>query len=177
MKYGPFLKWWIFNTLLIIASIYLYMLGFFDHLFQSDPTRISIIIISILTLFSAFCGIQIWKVCKNLSGRVLHGKQSILEKQYLLLSRVGWFVSDLCLGLGLLGTIIGFIMALGSFDMIDVGDTSSIQAVIKRLGSSLGIALYTTLTGLIASILLKIQYYYLDHTIENMSLKLSDSRL
>lgn len=75
---------------------------------------------------------------------------------------IGWFVSDMMLKLGLLGTIIGFIFMLGSVANIADFDVSSMQKVLKHMSNGMGTALYTTLAGLICSILSATQYHMLD---------------
>ena len=81
---------------------------------------------------------------------------------------VGWFTSDLCLSIGMMGTVIGFIMMLGGFANIDINDMATVQGLIKGLGVGMATALYTTLTGLICSALLKIQYFNLSQAIDKV---------
>ena len=65
---------------------------------------------------------------------------------------------DVLIKLGLLGTIIGFILMLASVSVTDNMDVASLQSIIKNMSSGMGTALYTTLTGLVASMILAIQY-------------------
>ena len=81
---------------------------------------------------------------------------------------VGWYTSDLCLSIGMMGTVIGFIMMLGGFANIDINDMATVQGLIKGLGVGMSTALYTTLTGLICSALLKIQYFNLSQAIDKV---------
>jgi len=74
----------------------------------------------------------------------------------------GWFVADLLLSLGLLGTVIGFIAMLGPISGLDVGDHSAIKSALAAMSGGMAVALYTTLTGLIGGMLLKIQGFLLD---------------
>lgn len=75
---------------------------------------------------------------------------------------IGWFVSDMMLKLGLLGTIIGFILMLGAVANIADFDVSSMQKILQHMSNGMGTALYTTLAGLTCSILSAIQYHMLD---------------
>jgi MotA/TolQ/ExbB proton channel family protein len=75
---------------------------------------------------------------------------------------IGWFVSDMMLKLGLLGTIIGFIFMLGSVANIADFDISSMQEILRHMSNGMGTALYTTLAGLTCSILSAMQYHMLD---------------
>ncbi len=75
---------------------------------------------------------------------------------------IGWFVSDMMLKLGLLGTIIGFILMLGAVANIADFNVSSMQKILQHMSNGMGTALYTTLAGLTCSILSAIQYHMLD---------------
>ena len=71
---------------------------------------------------------------------------------------VEWFVSDVVLTLGMLGTIIGFmIMLQGTFSSIEFNDTDSIRLALSSMSQGLFTALNTTLIGLVSSIVLKVQ--------------------
>jgi hypothetical protein len=75
---------------------------------------------------------------------------------------LGWFIVDILLKLGLVGTIIGFILMLGSIANTDSLDVNTMQKVLRQMSSGMGTALFTTLAGLIGSILLGLQYLLLD---------------
>lgn len=75
---------------------------------------------------------------------------------------IGWFVSDMMLKLGLLGTIIGFIFMLGSVSNIADFDISTMQEILQHMSNGMGTALYTTLAGLTCSILSAMQYHMID---------------
>jgi biopolymer transport protein ExbB/TolQ len=75
---------------------------------------------------------------------------------------VGWFVVDILIKLGLLGTIIGFILMLASVSVSDNMDVTGLQSIIKNMSTGMGTALYTTLAGLLASILLALQYLLIE---------------
>jgi hypothetical protein len=74
----------------------------------------------------------------------------------------GAFASDTLMKLGLLGTIIGFIIMLAPIAGLDASDKSIMKSSMGLMSDGMAVAMYTTLAGLIGSILLKIQYYMLD---------------
>lgn len=74
----------------------------------------------------------------------------------------GAFASDTLIKLGLLGTIIGFIIMLAPIAGIDATDRTIMKSSMGLMSDGMAIAMYTTLAGLVGSILLKIQYYMLD---------------
>ncbi|MBI2969623.1 MAG: MotA/TolQ/ExbB proton channel family protein [Gammaproteobacteria bacterium] len=75
---------------------------------------------------------------------------------------IGWFLSDVMIKLGLLGTIVGFVLMLGSVLDVTEFDARTMQAVLKKMSTGMGTALYTTFAGLVCSILTNAQYHALD---------------
>jgi len=75
----------------------------------------------------------------------------------------GAFASDTVIKLGLLGTIIGFIIMLAPIAGLDASDKSMMKSSMGLMSDGMAVAMYTTLAGLVGSILLKIQYYMLDN--------------
>ncbi len=66
------------------------------------------------------------------------------------------------LKLGLLGTIVGFILMLAPISNIDAYDVSTLKTALSSMSGGMAIALFTTLAGLVGGILLRTQYYLLD---------------
>jgi MotA/TolQ/ExbB proton channel family len=80
----------------------------------------------------------------------------------------GWFIADLLLSLGLLGTVIGFIAMLGPISGLDAGDQSALKGALAAMSGGMAVALYTTLTGLIGGMLLKVQGFLLDGAVDEL---------
>ncbi|MEE3328348.1 MAG: MotA/TolQ/ExbB proton channel family protein [Myxococcota bacterium] len=81
---------------------------------------------------------------------------------------LGHFVSDLLLKLGLVGTVVGFILMLIPVGEMDSFDPKLMQAMLAAMSGGMSVALYTTLAGLVTSTLLKAQYYLLDSSVAEM---------
>ena len=77
-------------------------------------------------------------------------------------NRFGAFASDTLMKLGLLGTIIGFIIMLGPVAGLDTSDKATMKASMGLMSDGMAVAMYTTLAGLVGSILSRVQYYMLD---------------
>ena len=92
----------------------------------------------------------------------------IYESQIKGPQEIGWFMSDIMLKLGLLGTIIGFIFMLGSVADIADFDVSTMQQVLRHMSTGMGTALYTTLSGLICSMLTAMQYHMIDRQADEL---------
>ena len=101
----------------------------------------------------------------GLQGRVpldqtllLRGLADALRRPHQL----GAFAGDALMKLGLLGTIVGFILMLAPIAGLDAADRASVKGSMGLMSDGMAVAMYTTLTGLIGSILVQTQYYMLD---------------
>ena len=86
---------------------------------------------------------------------------------------LGHFISDTLLRLGLLGTIVGFIFMLLPIREMEGFDGGMMQSLLTAMRGGMAVALYTTLTGLITSTLLKLQYHVLDASAAALVTRLS----
>ncbi|MBL30041.1 MAG: hypothetical protein CMC81_02190 [Flavobacteriaceae bacterium] len=76
-----------------------------------------------------------------------------------------FFIADLLLKLGIVGTVIGFIIMLSSLATIDEMNLSKMNNLLLSMSGGMKVALYTTLSGLIGSILITIQSNFLENKI------------
>ncbi len=81
---------------------------------------------------------------------------------------IGWFFTDMMIKLGLLGTIIGFVLMLGSVVNVNDFDVSTMQSILQQMSAGMGTALYTTFAGLVCSILTASQCYLLDQAADEL---------
>jgi len=81
---------------------------------------------------------------------------------------IGWFAVDVMVKLGLLGTIVGFVLMLGTVVNITDFDLSTVQKILKQMSTGMGTALYTTFAGLVCSILAGVQYHLLDRGADDL---------
>jgi len=163
MKHSVFLNWWLFFILIVAMFSHASINGLIGQIWESDFTKLSFVNLFLLFATSIWCGLQTW------SFSCLIDKVRISEVRLERISHkieTGWFISDLTLTIGMVGTVIGFIAMLGGFSTLDVENISTVQGLITELGTGMSTALYTTLTGLISSALLKIQCYNLSHSID-----------
>src|SRR3984893_3636506 len=77
-------------------------------------------------------------------------------------NQFGAFASDTLMKLGLLGTIIGFIMMLAPIARLDAADRASVKSSMGLMSDGMAVAMYTTLSGLIGSVFPQAQYFMLD---------------
>ena len=138
------LRWWLIFCLSILAGGIAIYFNLHTELYQSDQTKISFLILTIFFLTSIWIG-----VITKLQDRT---------------AEIGWFIAEACLALGMIGTVTGFLLMLnGAFADIDLSNPTTIQTSLTKMALGMSTALYTTLTGLICSLALKIQLVNLEN--------------
>ncbi|MEM7636781.1 MAG: MotA/TolQ/ExbB proton channel family protein, partial [Pseudomonadota bacterium] len=85
---------------------------------------------------------------------------------------IGWYLVDILIRLGLIGTIVGFILILGALSSGPAPTPENIQTLLISMSGGMGTALYTTLAGLVTAMLLGAQYMVLARGTEELIGKL-----
>lgn len=189
-----FIYWVYFISLIFLVSYALESLGFISSIFQEDISYLSSLITFILIFYLFQCGYYLYKLRDavffietkthyddsnpfiiilseyQIANNILKdkSKSSLHEEFKLKLYEFvdnGFFISDLLLKLGIIGTVIGFIIMLSSLSAIDEMNLSKMNNLLLSMSAGMKVALYTTLTGLIGSILLSIQYNFFESKI------------
>ncbi len=70
-------------------------------------------------------------------------------------------IANILVTLGLIGTVIGFIIALSGVDANAVGDVGTIGSMVSTLIEGMAVALYTTLVGAVFHVWLLVNYQLL----------------
>lgn len=81
---------------------------------------------------------------------------------------IGWFIADTMIKLGLLGTGIGFVILLNAVTSVTNLDITSMKEVLVNMSGGMGVKLFTTIAGLIAAIMLSLQYQLLDRGADDL---------
>ena len=151
------LRWYTGVAIAIAGLEVAFFKGYLSDVYDNDVTKISVAIFSIL----------LWQTYRT--GKILFKTyQSVIPEDAIASCKdeieSGWFWSDNVLSLGMIGTVIGFMTMLSGFITLDITDPESVQSIIAQLGSGMATALTTTLVGLIASVLIKIQFFMIENT-------------
>jgi len=143
------LKWWLMVcTTLLGVSIAIYF-NVHEQLYYADVTRLSFLIIFIFACSSIWIGTKTYAV--------------VVKHEYSHQSDVGWFIAEVLLAIGMIGTVTGFLLMLGTaFVNIDVTNTATLQNALANMATGMSTALYTTLIGLICSTIMKVQLMNLE---------------
>ena len=138
------LKWWLIFCLTLLGFGTSYHFDLHSLLYHADVTKLSFLIILIFVFTSVWIGRKTYDLETT----------SIVDSKV----GVGWFIAETCLAIGMVGTVTGFLYMLGTaFENIDVSNTQTLQDALSNMAIGMSTALYTTLTGLISSIIIKIQ--------------------
>jgi hypothetical protein len=86
----------------------------------------------------------------------------VLTERLMTRYTFGHWAADMLLKLGLLGTILGFIMMLSPVGELTDFDPNVLQKLLGQMSGGMAVALYTTIAGLVTSTLLGLQYEMLD---------------
>ena len=196
------LKACLMQSLVIFSSYLIIDLGILSLIIDSDRSKISLIILSIYVLACShwfYISINLDKEIASLDDKdkktlirsfidsAKEGKSAnqkinldLLEDELSNKHALGYLAVDILLKLGLTGTVIGFILMLLPIGEIRDFDPQVLQQLLATMSGGMAVALYTTLTGLITSMLLKFQYFVLDsdlsHTINYLSSKFVDEK-
>ncbi|MEE9321044.1 MAG: MotA/TolQ/ExbB proton channel family protein [Granulosicoccus sp.] len=81
---------------------------------------------------------------------------------------LGWFLVDLAVRLGLLGTIIGFILIFTSLGSVSMDGADGLQELLVSMSGGMGTALLTTLSGLVAATFISLQYLILGREVDHL---------
>jgi hypothetical protein len=124
-----------------------WQLGYVEAVYAGDESRITLIITALFAVGLASAWVRARKISRllNLSKEnralvVLGAK--LLEKAAHLDDIVNWLVT-----LGLLGTVIGFAMALSGVDSASLASPAGVQKVAGQLMAGMRIAINTTIVG------------------------------
>jgi len=103
----PLLRWWLFISLTIILTFAFYYFGLFSEVWNKDRTKLSFLIMIMFFFTSIHCGKETIKVSKALEKNIPENK--IKNTDWRGNQEIGWFISDLVLTIGMIGTVSGFL--------------------------------------------------------------------
>ncbi len=156
------LKGFILLGVIFFGIFVLHRNGLVSLLLQGDKSYLSYAILS-LWLIATLRWLWLLQWCQTLGEKpdtALSSAESLQSRMERWLNH-GWFAADLSLKIGLLGTIIGFILMLSPIRDLTAFDPANLQTALKAMSGGMAVALYTTLAGLASHILLRLQYQLL----------------
>ncbi len=197
---SPLLSWAALTGLVAWAAYLLWQTGLLGRLLADDPSRLSQVILIIYAATQAYAGRAAWllqrdidSVRRHLADGVADDDRSLLAawvrargsaaadtEQLPDLERIlgkrlesGWFMADLMFKIGLVGTVIGFIVMLGAITDLKSLDIHQARQMLGDMSSGMRLALYTTLAGLSCGALTGVQFHLLERCAAGAGLALT----
>lgn len=179
------LRFALFNVAAFALLAAAWSQGWVDTILAADDTGLSLGIFLVFLSGLAICAQRIWRIGEELeqahaprpatssqvarylddiSGRDSGSRALAASRLKLVLSghiAVVLHVANSLVLLGLVGTVVGFIIALSGVDPQSAGNVDSIAPMVSELIHGMSVALYTTLVGAVLHLWLKVNYLIL----------------
>ena len=159
-----------------------YLQGWLDGLFERTTLILSGIVFAVFVYGLVLCAIKVWQTSTALND-MKSGGQTARERaaRFMAAARtrnaesralqVGMLrltlshriqiirqIASLLVFLGLIGTVIGFIIALSGVDPQTVSRADSVATMVAQLIRGMSVALYTTLLGAVLNVWLTVNH-------------------
>ncbi len=177
-----FWAWAASAGLMLFTAWWLQSNGWWRKLVEGDPSGISLGIVLLALVVTLWCGRRAWL----LQGMALRGSAwrrahvqahaqsantaaQLLGEQTHGPHETAWWFAAATIKLGLLGTVVGFIVMATQIGGMPSFDIDQVQQLLKKMTQGMAIALYTTLVGLLANLWLGLQLMLLDRLADRMA--------
>lgn len=170
-----FWQWAVHAGVVVFTAWWLQVRGLWRALVEGDPSGISVGIAVLAALVTLWCGLRAREMARQAAPgsvwRAAHladrARDAALAPQLLADRTHGphetaWWFCGATLKLGLLGTVVGFIVMASQIGQTASFELDQIQSLLKQMTTGMAIALYTTLVGLIGNLWLGLQLMLLD---------------
>jgi hypothetical protein len=177
-----FWGWAVAAGLALFVAWWMQTRGLWQQLVDGDPSGISLGITALAVLTTLWCG----RRCAQLQQEAGPGSawraeaaaawarapevaaQLIAERCHGPHETAWWFASA-AIKLGLLGTVVGFIVMAAQIGAVASFEFDQIQSLLKQMTGGMAIALYTTLVGLVANLWLGLQLMLMDRVADRLA--------
>ena len=178
-----FWAWALHAGVMLFGAWWLQRMGLWAELVRGDPSGISVGI----AVLAAICTVWVGRRARLLAleARPSGGRWRAAwradraagrpEAAQLLSERThgphetAWWFAAAAVKLGLLGTVVGFIVMSMQISRMQLFDISEVQTLLKQMTQGMAIALYTTLVGLAANLWLGLQLLLLDRMADQVA--------
>jgi len=153
----------IINTAAVALLVAAWLKGWLGMVVAADRSYMTLVIAAALVFGLYLCASRMI----GLRRYVASLKHPALSepRRTVLLMRIGMVrhIANNLVMLGLIGTVLGFVIAFAGIEPGMIGDTEMAAGMITQVVDGMGVALYTTLVGAIAHIWLYGCYKILEH--------------
>lgn len=140
-----FTKWFLLIAVTGTGLFFAETQGALSLIVKNDKSYLALLIMILFTIFSVRIG--------QLSFESDLIKKDKDKDELNRKAELGWFTAEHFFSFGLLGTIIGLVLATGG----SLDGTKPVSEIVAGLKTGLNTAFYTTICGIVFSILLQLQ--------------------
>ena len=151
-----FTKWFLLIAVTVTALFFAEQKGAISLLIDNDKSYLAIAIMTLFVGASVFIGSLAYR-----ADIATEKQQTDLTTQ----SNIGWFCAEHFFSLGLLGTIIGLVIATGG----SMDGSKPVSEIVAGLKEGLNTAFFTTICGIVFSLLLQVQLLILESGLKSQS--------
>ena len=186
-RYLLLLRYSLVNAVGLVFILLVYSQGYLNKAIKSDVTNVVVLIIFIFLIGLTLASIKAFWISRELNHAYsLQKKEESLLNDFIKKSkkldassrsnlisstRINIsvkisnikFIANILVILGLIGTVIGFIIALSGVDGSVSSNPDEVGKMVASLVKGMSVALYTTLAGSILSVWLNICYQILSN--------------
>jgi len=181
-RYLLLVRFALFNLVAVSLLASAYLQGWLDGILRADLVELSFVIVGLFLYGLIFCATRVWHTSQELNdikvgapapdshaGRYLTAimlaegtgrevLQGVLRLKLTNRIAVVRHVASSLVFLGLIGTVIGFIIALSGVDPAGATDSGRVGAMVSTLISGMSVALNTTLVGAVLYVWLNVNH-------------------
>lgn len=185
-RYLLVMRFLVVNVIAFALVAAAWMQGWLDIVFAGDATKLALVIVAVFFAGLVLCGLKVTQASAELNqikspeaypkSRAARYLKAIASRdgqsrsitasalKLKLSSRIAVVrhIANSLVFLGLIGTVIGFMIALSGVNPDGAADISAIGPMVSTLISGMSVALTTTLVGAILNVWLMINYRLLE---------------
>ena len=152
-----FTKWFLLNAVLLTTVFFAEARGAISLMVKSDISHLTIVIMTLYVLMSAFVGKLCYLADKINKKKAEHDAHKLGKK-----ADIAWFAAEHFFTLGLLGTVFGLCVATST----SLNEGTEVSDIVAGLKAGLNTAFYTTICGIVFSLPLQAQLMILRFKLE-----------
>ena len=153
-----FTKWFLINAVFLTAVFFAETKGAISIMVENDVSYLTIVIMTLYLMMSG----KVERLC-YLADKAGGDAEGRCETEKLSRrAEIGWFAAEHFFSLGLLGTVFGLCVATST----SLNEGTEISDIVSGLKTGLNTAFYTTICGIVFSLMLQIQLMILRFKLE-----------
>ncbi len=179
------LRYAVINGVAVALTAAAWQQGWVGLVLEADRTRLVELIAGVFLLGNVWCVQRLFAVSRELNAlerretagtkvgeflQKIQGRDAATRANLAAVLKIQLFtriapirhVANSLVILGLIGTVLGFIIALGGVNPEAAADVSAVGPMISTLIEGMSVALYTTLVGSVLNVWLMINYRMLE---------------